>query len=75
MAQPEPDDYPLQPGDFVTISTGNGYPLTWTILSIITDKNATGATGPLAVLESGQTSRKRYEPVANLTRFTPKGTP
>lgn len=42
------------PGDYVTI---NDNPLSWKILSI---------TGPLALLESGQTGRKRVEAIKNL---------
>jgi hypothetical protein len=68
MAPTQPD---IRPGATVTIAS-EGFPLTWTVLALY---DAPDADGTLAHLASGQTGRKRHEPVINLTSFDPKGTP
>lgn len=57
-------DVQLEVGDIVTISD-KPYPLTWTILAIHTDT----AKGPIALLESGMTSRRHYFALELLTPF------
>lgn len=50
-------------GDYCTVHDND---LTWKLIDVL---HFQSVNGPLAVLESGQTGRRRYEPLDNLRMF------
>lgn len=71
---PPEGEPPIELGDYVTIGAPRRGALTWQVEDICLDL-ALGSREPLAstaLLISGTTGRRRWEPTEKLHRFTPK---
>ncbi|MGN6325823.1 hypothetical protein [Pseudolysinimonas sp.] len=64
---------PLEVGEYVTVGSPRRGALTWQIKAIVLDLSIIDGqeVAATALLISGTTSRRRWEPLENLTRFTP----